>query len=327
MKHFIYAVLIGITLVSISSAKTVIDKNVHKEYDVKEGASLYLKHGDGNVNITSWSRDVVDIDIVYHATIIGMSRIKPKDFEVEFEKRGNRISVIGREPQVIGLGSHRVHEYRYTIKAPSYVLLDIDGVDGNVSIEEWQNDIKVKSIDGNIVLNRVEASVVDVGSVDGDLSLDEISGDVKAKTVDGNINIEDIDDTICRCKTVDGNISVEGGAGSFDAESVDGNISLDDIDALDINAHTTDGRIELGLLKSDDMDATLRTGDGSVHVRLADGSSVAIEIKTGDGRIRTNLSPVADLSTSDNSFRGAINGGRGSLYIRTGDGNVHIVEE
>lgn len=314
-------------MMSFSSAKTIIDKNFHQKYDVNEGVALYLKHGDGEVKITAWSKDVVDIDIIYRATITGMGRIDPKDFEAEFEQRGDRITVIGREPRVFGLGSHNVHEYVYTIKAPSYVELNLDGVDGDVSIAEWAQDIKVETVDGDIDIIDVTANMVNVSTVDGDVSLTRIDANIKAKTVDGNIALAELVNSECRCKTVDGDIEVNGGSGTFGAESVDGNISVENFRASFIDAHTSDGRIKLDLQQSANLDATLRTSDGDVRVWLAAGTSVELDVKTGDGRIRTDLSPVSNLTTDDDLFRGSIHGGDGLLSIRTGDGDVTLIEK
>ncbi len=306
--------------------KTVIDKNFHQSYDVEPGASLVLKHGDGNVEVTTWSDDVVDITIVYYATFSGMGSIKPNDFEAEFEKRGDRITVIGREPQLIGFGSQHVREYKYTIKAPAYVSLDIDGVDGNVIIDKRDSDIKVESVDGNIEIFGVSADRVDVKSIDGNLVLQDIDADVRTETVDGNIDLKELINSNCQCKTIDGNIDILESSGNFKANSVDGNIKLLRAKANDIDAHTSDGRIEIDLEKSDNLNATLKSGDGNVRVSLASGTSVTLNIRTGDGRIRTDLSPVSNLETDDDLFRGSINGGSGSLSIRTGDGSVDIVE-
>ena len=327
MRKLFITLLFGILMFSSASSKTVIDKNFHQKYDVKPGASLFLKHGDGNVTITPWDEDVVDIDIVYRATFTGMGRVQPKDFEAEFEKRGDRITVIGREPRVIGIGSHRVDEYRYTIKAPAYVLLDLEGVDGDVSIEQWGNDISMNTVDGNIEMDEVEAQTVNVESVDGDISLTGITADIECKTVDGNIELEGVVDTNCRCKTVDGDVEIDQASGSFDVISVDGDIEMRNITANAISGKTSDGRFALDLLQSDNLDASVRTGDGDVRVRLARGISLTLDVKTGDGRIRTDLSPVSDLTTDDDVFRGSINGGDGRLSIRTGDGSVTIMEE
>lgn len=327
MNKVFYFIIVWIFMVSFSSAKTIINKHFHQKYDVNEGAALYLKHGDGNVKITAWSNDVVDIDIVYRATFTGMGRLEPQDFEAEFEQRGDRITVTGREPHVFGISSHNVHEYTYTIKAPNYVELNLNGVDGDVSIADWAQNIKAETVDGDIDIDGVTANVVSVSSVDGDVTLENIDADVSVTATDGNITLADLVNSACRCKTVDGDIELDGGSGTFRAESGDGNISVANFQSCLIDANTSDGSIQIDLEKSENLDATLKTVDGDVRVWLAAGTSVELNVKTGDGRIDTDLSPVSNLTTDDNLFRGSIHGGNGILSIRTGDGDVTIVEK
>ncbi len=325
MKNFML-LLFSIMLTVPALAKT-IDKNIRKTFDVGEGASLYLKHGDGEVEVTSWDKDVVDISIVYHAVFTGIQTLRPNDFEVEFERRRDQISVIGREPSVIGIGSRRVREYKYTVKAPPYVVLELEGVDGDVSIVDRANDVTVSTVDGDVQLYNVTAENVRVHSIDGDLELEGISAVINCRTIDGKIQLADLDNVECHVKTIDGDISIEKGGGDFTLRAVDGDIDASYLSPGRLEINTSDGKIDLDLLNVDDMQAKIKTGDGNVRIRLQEGASVTLVIKTGDGRIRTDLSPVADLQTDDDYFSGAINGGSGLLEVRTGDGNVEIIEQ
>ena len=308
------------------SAKT-IDKNIKKSFKINEGASLYLKHGDGDVNISSWNKDVIDVVIVYRANFSGLHRLQPDDFEVEFEQRGDKVSIIGREPNVMGIGNQRVTEYTYTIMAPSYVEIESEGVDGNVVIKEWNNNIKTSVIDGDITINDVAADFVELGSIDGDIEAKSIAADLECRTVDGKIELEDLIDVNCRAKTVDGDITIKNSSGEFSARSVDGDIAILRTSAVKLEAHTTDGKIALDLFDVQNMESRIKTSDGNVRIHLENGTSASLKITTGDGRIRTNLSPVSNLQTDDNYFSGEINGGRGMIEIRTGDGNVDISEQ
>jgi len=306
-------------------AKT-INKHIQKSFNVNEDTQFYLKHGDGEVEITPWNKDVIDVDVVYRATFAGIHRLDPDDFEVEFEQRRDKISVIGHEPRVIGFGGFRVSEYKYTIKAPVYVALETEGVDGDVYIEERQDNIKSSNVDGDITIVDVDADYVNVSSVDGDLDLKSISADIECQTVDGSIELENLDNVHCKAKSVDGDINIKYGSGEFSTHAVDGDIALLRVSAIRLDAHTTDGSITLDLNDVDEMECRIRTGDGDVRIQLEEGTSTALKINTGDGRIRTNLSPISNMQTDDNYFSGQINDGRGLIEVRTGDGNVEIVE-
>jgi len=324
MKSWLIAVFVLAASVQLS-AKT-IDRNIHKTFDVQEGAGLYLKHGDGDVDITSWDRDVIDVSIVYHASFSGLQKLTPDDFEVEFEQRGERISIIGREPRVIVIGSFRTLEYTYTIKAPAFVTLELEGVDGDVSIAGRQNDIQASIVDGDVHITDAAADEINVSSVDGDIELADIAAAVDCHTVDGKIQLDGLQGGPYRAKSVDGDITVENSSGDFQVEAVDGDISAIGVAATKFDAHTTDGRITLEFSDIDQLESNLRSSDGNIRIRLPQGLSATLKIRTGDGRIRTDLSPVDNLEMDDDYFSGAINGGRGLIEVKTGDGNVEIVE-
>ena len=312
-------------LSSASPGRSVIDKTVRESFDVEEGVALQVKHGDGDVTITPWERDVIDIEVVYRATFTSLRSVDQEDFTVEFEQRGDRISVVGKEPRMVGIGAKRVEEYTYTIKAPDYTLLTLDGVDGDVVIEDWRNSVKVTSIDGDIEIIDVNAAEVLTKTVDGSIDLKQIVADVDAQTVDGNINLESMEGSMCRLKAIDGDIEVREGSADFTAGTVDGDIEMRGILASEIDLHSSDGDIRLEL-EMRDIEGRIKTSDGSVRLRLAEGLQVSFEVRTGDGRIQTDLSPVSDLEMSDHYFSGSINGGGGMLKIQTGDGDVDILE-
>ncbi len=325
MKLFSLYFVAAFLLPTFLFAKT-IDKKISKSFDVEPGMRLLLKHGDGNVSITPWEKNELDIQVVYRATFSGFGRMEPDDFTVEFEQRRDQITVTGHEPNVIGFGNHRIKEYSYTIKAPVYLELEIKGIDGNVDIEDWQEKLTLSTIDGNISVNGVLADNVIAESVDGNLELLGIEAELRAETIDGRIMIENSAMPSCRAKSVDGSISISDSRGEFKLNTVDGNIDLNSVEAMSLDAQSDDGSFRADLLETKDMDASVRTGDGSVRMRLERGLSLKLDIRTGDGSIRADLSGLEDVEKDDEMLRGSLNGGQGQLVIRTGDGNVTLSE-
>lgn len=326
MKIFVLLCAL-LLLTNFQAMSKTIDKNIKKTFKVDDGARLFLKHGDGDVTINSWSKDVINVKVIYRAKFSGIHSLHPDDFEVEFEQRGDEISIIGKEPRVIGIGSQRVLEYTYTINAPSYVELKIEGVDGDVDIENWDNNIRASIIDGDIKIRNAVADLINVNSIDGDIDLRSIEARLDCRTVDGKIQLYDLKTVKCNAETVDGDISIKKADGAFSARAIDGDISILDAFATDLDLKTTDGKISLDLNAVEDIKCRVKSGDGTIRIHLEEGMSTALVINTGDGRIRTDLSPISNLETDDNYFSGDINGGRGMIKIKTGDGNVDISEQ
>jgi len=324
MKSIILFTL-GLLVAGNVQAKT-IDKTIHKTFPAEFDTQLHLSHGDGDVEITPWDKDVVDVTVVYRASFSGIHSLHPNDFEVEFEQRGDKISIVGREPNILGVGISKVTEYTYTIMAPAYIELNTNGVDGHLRIQNWENTIHASVIDGDVTIDGTTAELVQAGSVDGDLMLSTITAEVNCKTVDGRIDLQDISSTMCRATTIDGDISIENAEGEFYLRTVDGDIEARHLAAAGLQAKTTDGTVTLDLLNVDEIQVRVNTADGNVRVRLQEGTSAILDIDSGDGRIRTDLSPVSDMNTDDGYFNGSINGGRGLIKIHCGDGNVDISE-
>jgi hypothetical protein len=127
-------------LAATTAAGKEIKKDYHETFAVQAGDRLHLVHGDGEVNIEPWERDEIDITVVYHTEFSKVGVGSDPDFEVEFRQSGGTVTVIGKEAQtvVVGFTSRRHYEYSYTIRAPEYLRLDLEGDDGDVQIVKWR---------------------------------------------------------------------------------------------------------------------------------------------------------------------------------------------
>jgi len=127
------------------SAKN-IDKDFHHVFPASRGTVLYLMHGDGEVTLSSWAKDSIAVHVHYRAEAKKMGWGKDPDFEVEFSQTGETVRVVGRQTGggKAGLVTMSHEEYRVDIQAPTYVALDFEGQDGDVTIEGWNADVAVR---------------------------------------------------------------------------------------------------------------------------------------------------------------------------------------
>lgn len=283
-----------------------IDRQFHQAFDVREGAKLILHHGDGEVSISPWEKNSIDVEVVYRASIKKAGSGSAREFDVEFEQSGDTVRVIGREPSVSvvkGLSYHWKREYSYAVKAPPWVDLELDGQDGNVTIGEW-------------------VGAIEIALADGDIEIDGTRGEFRIRGQDGEIVIRDCETTAGSIRTSDGDVTVEQCAGNLEVDGADGDLTLSQIQGEKLDIRTSDGDVELGLLASDALDLTIRSGDGSVAVGLDPGISVAFSIQTHDGDVRMSGLEVIDLEQDRRRTSGRIGDGQGSMKITTGDGDV-----
>ncbi len=57
---------------------------------------------------------------------------------------------------VRGLSYHWEREYSYTVKAPPWMALELEGEDGDVSIREWSGAINLDLSDGDLEIDGLQ---------------------------------------------------------------------------------------------------------------------------------------------------------------------------
>lgn len=312
-------------LLPTAAAAERVERDYDETFDVAPGARLDLRHGDGDVRIEPWERDAVQIVVRYRADVGGVGMSSRRDFEVEFRQTGDTIRVIGHEPSVSGIGffHHRQYEYVYSIKAPAWLELQLEGEDGDVEISGWRGRIEGRFEDGDVRLSDVKASRVELELEDGDLTIDGIEAVLDLESEDGLIEIEDCRTASARIRTQDGDVILRRCEGSFEIGGDDGEVIARALRASRLDVRTSDGDVELELLASADLDLTLGTEDGNIELRLADGTSADVDVRTGDGRIRLDLAD-ADLSRSRRRVSGKLGAGGGRIRISTDDGDITL---
>ena len=324
----ILSLLIFSTHIGTALAKE-INKDFHQSFDVKEGDTLRLKHGDGNVQLTPWDKDIIDVKVRYRADIdaVGIRLGSKDDFNVEFRQTGNTVYVTGKETSrgTIGFYNKKQYEYIYEIHSPDYIKLDLDGDDGNVDISGWTAEIDCRIDDGNITLRNISGEKTTIRGEDGDIEIDNFTGDLTIELDDGDVFLTACDMPRCRLRTEDGDIEISESKGSFDITVDDGNVTMRQITARGLIMRSEDGDIDLDLLADETLDADIRTDDGNVTVSLEKGFSLSFHVSADDvDYIRIDLDDIENYREDDHSKSGRIGGGNGRLKIRTADGDITI---
>ena len=153
-------------------------KEYHETFAAGKGMTINLKSGDGDVTISPWDQDEVQVDIIYHADHRGGD--DDRTFEVEFDKNSRAIYIIAKERtgSRYGITSRHVFQYTYDIKAPAYMKLDLDGDDGNINVSGWKSDIECTLDDGDLDMKDIECEETNLRVADGNLTIDKIKSDI-----------------------------------------------------------------------------------------------------------------------------------------------------
>ncbi|MFO7979954.1 MAG: DUF4097 family beta strand repeat-containing protein [Candidatus Aminicenantes bacterium] len=321
--------LVILTLFIGSAPAKEINKDFHESFDVKTGDVLHLTHGDGDVTIVPWNKDIIDVEVHFRANVERIGIGQEYHFDVEFNQRGNSVYVTEKESSgfTIGFSSFKTYEYIYEIKAPNYIRLDLKGDDGDVNVEGWREDIECRIDDGDLILRDIESERVRLWGEDGIIEIERLKAELSVSIDDGDVFLTGCDVPECRVDMEDGDIQIRDSLGSFDISSDDGDVIFDHTTAEKLYISSDDGNIDLDLLKSGKIDADIKTDDGAVRMNLEKGFSTSFYAYSDDGRIRIELENIEKFEDEHHAKSGEINGGKGRIRIRTSDGNITIGEK
>jgi hypothetical protein len=289
--------VLGTSLLSIATSACSIDvrgegvvAREEKRFVVSGQADLMLRTFDGSIQMKSWDRDEVLVEIERR----GPDQKAAEALVVNMSQEGNRIVVDAPTPREQRDGIHigSSPSVSLIVTAPRKVSVDARTGDGSINADELSGTVGLSSGDGSIRARRIEGSLR-ARTGDGSISVTDAAGRVEADSGDGSVELTGRFDAV----------EVRTGDGSVRLEALDGSTLK-----TDWNVNTGDGSITLRLPANLDADLDAHTGDGGVH---ADGVPVQAE--------RDN-----DNRGNRDSLRAQLGKGGRTLRLRSGDGSINI---
>jgi len=140
----------------IKKGKHQEEKRIHKEFKFVEGMLLNIHNSYGNIDITAWDGNKIIVDVL--VIVNGKN-------ETEAKQLINKIDVsysVNIHDGIVTLltkkKTYKHHEYRevhYQVKIPKNCHLNIDNNYGDISIDESEASISLKTYYGNIKAGRL----------------------------------------------------------------------------------------------------------------------------------------------------------------------------
>jgi hypothetical protein len=267
----ILAALVAVPLAASSATPAVAEtfkERFEHTYPLAARGAFTLRDVNGAVSITAWDRNEVHVvaekQVKAASAEAGKQRLAAVRIEVKANPADLRIDT--RFPRQNGgggffswlAGEGGGAAVSYKIEVPRGVKVDVETVNGALSVRGTGGDLKAETTNGAVDVTGVHGKV-HLGTTNGAISATDTAGAVVAETTNGSIEIE--------LKQVD-----RGADMSF--ETTNGHISLrvpKDIQAS-ISASTTNGRV------STDLPIQLR---GKASKRHLDG-----DVNGGGGKLR-----------------------------------------
>jgi DUF4097 and DUF4098 domain-containing protein YvlB len=297
MKHAVL-LLAAITLAGCEvnlNSEGIVSRDT-KTFTVTANPEIELDTFDGAIEIHSWDRNEVEVEIEKRAMEQGLVDA----MQVTADQQGNKIVVKVTAPPRneefggVQIGVHFSPSARLRVVVPRNSQLTALSRDGAITIEDVSGKISLTSNDGSVRGSRLDGEI-SVRSGDGAIRFDRVSGKLDLETDDGSITVE-AQPTALRARTMDGTIRLE---------------------------------IQPDSVMAEDWD--VQTGDGSVVLTLPAQFAAVLDAETRDGAVRVNHPSLhdeqregADREERRRSLKATLGAGGKTLRVRSGDGSIRI---
>ncbi len=186
-----------------------------RTYKVAAGGRLELINVNGR--ITAEASDGTEIELRAERTAKATSDEAAKDLlnriEMREEAGSDRVRVEVRPPRLTGPGGH---EFKWTVKVPRGVAVDLRTVNGAVHIQGLDSEVRARTTNGGIKGIALTATSVDAavtnGGVEIEMARSVSTGTFELEAVNGGVEIQlpgdSKADIAARC--VNGGISTTG---------------------------------------------------------------------------------------------------------------------
>lgn len=177
---------------------------------VQKGMRLSVNNFAGSIAVRTWEKDAVRVEAEHS----NRDRVNIRPAEAVL-----RVSVSSER------GPSRTVDFTITVPRwlpvslnGTYVDIDLEGIEGEVTAETVGGDVRLKGGSGVVSLKSVEG-IIDVEGSKGRITLSSVneavfvrdgSGEVTAETVNGDITLERIDSRLVDVATVNGDVIYEG---------------------------------------------------------------------------------------------------------------------
>jgi len=132
------------------------EKRIHKEFKFVEGMLLNINNSYGNIDITAWNGNkiIIDVLVIVNSKSEAESKqlINKIDIGYQVNYKDGIIAIITKKE------TYKHHEYRevhYQVKVPKNCHLNIYNNYGDISIDESEASISLKTYYGNIKAGRL----------------------------------------------------------------------------------------------------------------------------------------------------------------------------
>ncbi len=303
-----------------------IEDQLTKEFSVKKGQLFYLKTDFGSVEVKSWDRDQVKLNVTKKARTSSQREADRlfEDLKIRFDQDNNGVQVVaeytGHKSWLSGRRRVNLH---FEVIVPNVFDLDVNTSGGSIKVEDLAGNIDLNTSGGSISVGQIKGPV-NAKTSGGSINVSEAVGDVFVHTSGGRINIGKTSGAV-DAKTSGGGINLDGVEGNTTVRTSGGSLNLKKLGGT-VQGSTSGGSIYAELTGNIDSDCYLKTSGGGITVYLPEDASVDIDAQTSGGRVSIDFPVTVQGKLKSNYLNGKINEGGPLVKLRTSGGGIRIKE-
>ncbi len=228
------------------------NKTIKKEFKVNKNSGLEVYNKYGNIKLTSWNKDIIEIEVTITVKGNDLDEVENKidDIDVEFESNSDLVSartLFLKENSSWSFwkkNSKISYQINYLIKLPETNSINIDNNYGNISLDYLSGDAKINCDYGSI-------SISELTSTNNSINLDYCSNSNIGFIKNGKLNFDYSKITIEESENLKINsdystVNIEK-TGSVDFNIDYGAIKLDE--AVNVNVNSDYTNMKFGEIK------------------------------------------------------------------------------
>jgi DUF4097 and DUF4098 domain-containing protein YvlB len=227
-----------------------VTQEFHRTLPLAANGRVALSNINGDVEITGWSRNEVQIDAVKSA----QDQQRLDNIRIDVENSGNSVEIETKFPEHTNNNPGGVH---YTLHVPQNAVIDkVNLVNGSLTVQKLSGEVNANLVNGKVRASDLQGSV-DLATVNGTLEANYASlnnvREIKLGSVNGKIDL----------------LLPQSPNAEVSASVVNGSISTDF--PLTVKGHFV-GKSMSGTLGSGGVEIELNNVNGSIHVGPGRGS-------------------------------------------------------
>lgn len=227
-------------------ARAEVTQQFHRTVPLTANGTISLESINGDVEITGWNRNEVQIDAVKSAT----TQEKLNELNIDVNATSDSVSIETKFAHHM-FANNDPGSVHYTLRVPQNARIDkVNLVNGGLRVQKLGGEIHADLVNGMLQASDLTGTA-DLTTVNGELDADYSSlgnvRQVKLSTVNGKLNL-----------TLPPSANAE-----VSANSVNGSISTDF--PLEVKGHMV-GKSLSGTLGSGGTNIELSTVNGSIHL-------------------------------------------------------------